>query len=102
MELALRLGRAHIGVPLRRRTSARQSWSSRVPSSLLAGVGRWINSSAGSGSASQLYPSMLQPLKVGGGDGVDSIVLKNRVVMGSMHTNLEEFSLSDLAGALLG
>jgi hypothetical protein len=38
------------------------------------------------------YPNMLRPLDLG------HVTLKNRVIMGSMHTNLEEMSLPDLAG----
>lgn len=44
-----------------------------------------------SSAARTQYPKLLQPLILG------NQVLKNRVIMGSMHTNLEERSLEDLA-----
>ena len=47
-------------------------------------------------SSTSSYPKLLQPL------AVVSQVLKNRVIMGSMHTNLEERSLEDLAGNVIG
>lgn len=54
-------------------------------------VGQRLRTLSNASSATP-YPSMLRPLDLG------HVVLKNRVVMGSMHTNLEERSLSELAG----
>ena len=35
-----------------------------------------------------LYPHLLEPITLG--DGPDALTLRNRVVMGSMHTGLED------------
>ncbi len=50
-------------------------------------------------NSSSPYPSLLQPLDLG------HVILKNRVIMGSMHTGLEEtvspLGLEEMAGIIV-
>ncbi|GAA0971513.1 2,4-dienoyl-CoA reductase [Nocardioides aquaticus] len=45
---------------------------------------------AGTDPASTPYPHLLEPITLGGASGTGGLTLRNRVVMGSMHTGLED------------